>query len=80
MNDAALIQSAAVAVGAVAPVPLRLPNVEAALVGKAISEETFAEAASFAADGVKPLRDTGYKVQMLVHSVEETLLQAVGMN
>jgi len=78
--DGETIRAAHVAVGAVGPVPMCLANVEAELVGKPASEETFAEAASLAAGGANPLRDTGYKVQVLVHSVEEVLLRAVGMS
>ena len=69
-----------IAVGAVEPVPMRLANVEATLVGKPAREETFAEAAALAGEGANPLRDTGYKVQVLVHSVEEALLRAAEMS
>jgi len=71
------IESAAVAVGAVGPVPMRLPKVEAALVGKQVGEETFAEAAALAAEGTNPLSGLETKVTIMVHSIEEALLQAV---
>lgn len=73
------ISSAAVAVGAVAPVPLRLSQVEAALVGKEVSEETFAAAAALAAEGAQPLRDTQYKVTILANAIDEALRQAAGI-
>ena len=71
------IQRAFVAVGGVAPVPLRLPKVEGALAGKPATEESFAVASELAADGANPLPQTGYKVPLLVNTVEETLLRAM---
>ncbi len=67
------IQSAYVAVGAVGPVPLRLPKVEAALTGHSIDEVVFTEAAALASAGVNPLPQTQYKVPLLVNTIEETL-------
>ncbi|MEM7347460.1 MAG: FAD binding domain-containing protein [Chloroflexota bacterium] len=75
--DGDTIQAAYVAVGAVGPVPLRFSKVEAALAGKPPSEETFTTAASLAAEGTKPLRDTGYKVPLMISSIEEALLQLI---
>ncbi|MFT5195943.1 MAG: xanthine dehydrogenase YagS FAD-binding subunit [Candidatus Promineifilaceae bacterium] len=72
------VSEAYVAVGGVAPVPMRLPKVEQALVGKIASEENFASAAGMAADGASPLPQTGYKVTLLMNTVEETLLRAIG--
>lgn len=77
--DGKHITSASIAVGAVAPVPMRLPEVEKTLLGKTASEETFYEAASLAANGANPLPQTGYKVPLLVNSVAEALLRACGM-
>lgn len=70
------ITAAFVAVGGVAPVPRRLPQVEAALVDKAATAVTFANAAQLAADGAKPLPQTGYKVPLLVGTVQETIQRA----
>ncbi len=71
-----VITAAFVAVGGVAPVPLRLPQVEAELVGKAATAVTFASAAKLAADGANPLPQTGYKVPLLVGTVQETIERA----
>ncbi|MEM8857514.1 MAG: FAD binding domain-containing protein [Chloroflexota bacterium] len=77
--DGGTINQAFVAVGGVAAVPMRLSKVEAALVGQPATEDSFAEASELAADGVNPLPQTGYKVPLLVNTVEETLLRAMGL-
>ncbi len=76
--DGETIKQAFIAVGGVAAVPMRLPQVEAALAGKPAKEESFAEAAQLAAEGANPLPQTGYKVPLLVNTVEETLIRATG--
>jgi len=70
------IAVAGVAVGGVAPVPLRLPAVEAALVGRPPTPEVLAAAAALAAEGAAPLPMTGYKVPLLVGTVQEVLERA----
>ena len=70
------IATAQVAVGAVAPVPLRLPQVQAALVGSAPDEATFARAAALATEGVTPLPQSRYKVAILVAAVKQALNEA----
>jgi len=74
--DGDTISAAAVAVGGVAPVPLRLPGVEAALGQRPATPETFQPAAALAADGANPLPQTGYKRALLTGAVYETLLRA----
>jgi CO/xanthine dehydrogenase FAD-binding subunit len=56
-EDGALIADARIALGAVAPTPLRVPAAEAALIGKASGGETFAEAASLAREAARPITD-----------------------
>jgi xanthine dehydrogenase YagS FAD-binding subunit len=75
--DKDTITHAAVAVGAVAPIPLRLPKVEAALVGKSPDAETLQAAAASARAGAKPLPMTEYKVELLEATVLETLERAL---
>ena len=70
---------AGIAVGAVAPVPLRLPRVEAALAGQPVTVAAFAAAATHAAEGANPLPMTGYKSALLVGTVTEALERAVGI-
>jgi xanthine dehydrogenase YagS FAD-binding subunit len=74
--DGDRIAEARVVVSAVAPTPLRLAAVEAALKGRPATEATFAAAAETAAAGATPLRDNGYKVQLLKVCVKRALTQA----
>jgi len=71
------ITAASVAVGAVAPIPMRMPAVEAALIGKTADPAVLQAAAAKAKDGAKPLPMTGYKVDLLAATVLETLERAV---
>jgi xanthine dehydrogenase YagS FAD-binding subunit len=71
------ITHAAVAVGAVAPIPMRLPLVEAALVGKAPDDRVLRAAAATAREGAQPLPMTDYKVELLEATVLETLERAL---
>jgi xanthine dehydrogenase YagS FAD-binding subunit len=70
------ITRAGVAVGGVAPVPLRLPAVEAALTGRPPGAELFAAAGERAAEGATPLPMTGYKAALLAGTVTEALERA----
>lgn len=72
------ITAARVALGGVAPIPWRSSAAEAALVGKAPSEATFAAAADASVAAAAPLRDNSYKVDAARHVVEQALLQAAG--
>jgi xanthine dehydrogenase YagS FAD-binding subunit len=74
--DDGTVSFARVAIGGVAPVPLRLPKVEAALVGKAASGRALAEAAALATEGAEPLPMTGYKLALVEGTVLETLERA----
>jgi len=76
--DGATITRVAVAVGAVAPVPLRLPQVEAALRGRKATQAMLEAAAALAADGAEPQPSTAYKLEMLRGCVLEALERAVG--
>ena len=71
-----VITQAAVVVGGVAPVPLRLPEVENALRGQAPTAENLAAAAKPAAANATPLPMTAYKVPLLVATVEDVLHRA----
>jgi carbon-monoxide dehydrogenase medium subunit len=52
-----IFQDARIALGAVAPVPLRVRTAEAALRGQPVSEEALAEAGKLAAEAAKPITD-----------------------
>lgn len=77
VGDEDVISFAGVGVGGVANIPLRLPHVEAALVGQRVTAETLERAASLATEGATPLPLTGYKVELLRGTVLETLERAV---
>ena len=77
--DSARILTAAVAVGGVARIPLRLPEVEAALVGKDATPGTLRAAAEAAIRRCAPLPQTGYKVALLRDTILEVLERAVGL-
>ncbi|WP_435106883.1 FAD binding domain-containing protein [Nocardiopsis synnemataformans] len=74
------VTSAAVAVGGVARTPLRLPEVEAALVGACAGQaldEGVAGALEGLADLCSPLPATGYKVGLLSATVRDVLERAL---
>jgi xanthine dehydrogenase YagS FAD-binding subunit len=71
LDEDGLIAAAWVAAGGVAPIPLRLTAVEEALVG--MGRDGLGVAAARAAEGAKPLRDTAYKVDVLVAATLQTL-------
>jgi xanthine dehydrogenase YagS FAD-binding subunit len=77
--DGGRITLVAVAAGGVAPVPLRLAAVEAALTGRPATAEVFARAADRASDGANPLPLTGYKARLLIGTVLEALEAATGV-
>jgi xanthine dehydrogenase YagS FAD-binding subunit len=71
------IRFARVAVGGVAPIPLRLARVEEALLDRPPSAETVDQGASLAADGAKPLPMTRYKVELIPGTLRETIQRAL---
>jgi xanthine dehydrogenase YagS FAD-binding subunit len=79
-----VIAFAAIAVGGVAPVPIRLPGVERLLVGQPVegglpADGVLRSAAGVAAAGANPLPQTGYKRALLVGTVYETLRRAAAL-
>jgi len=72
------IRAARVAIGGVANVPLRLPKVEAALVGKAPATDVFEAAAALGSEGAAPLPMTRYKVDLIAPTLVDVLERAVG--
>jgi xanthine dehydrogenase YagS FAD-binding subunit len=78
-DEVGTVAWAGIAVGAVAPVPLRLPRVEAALVGQPVTSAAFAAAAAHAVEGANPLPMTGYKAALLIGAVTEALERSAGI-
>ncbi|TDP94936.1 FAD binding domain-containing protein [Labedaea rhizosphaerae] len=79
LDQDGVITAAGVAVGGVARTPLRLPEVEAALVGAHADEDTLVAAARLAEQRCTPLPGTKYKVTLLVDTVLEVLARASGV-
>ena len=70
------IVGARVVLGAAAPVPLRLKEVESALLKKTWSEENLRAAASLATKGATPLDNNTYKLPIIETMVRRTLVAA----
>jgi xanthine dehydrogenase YagS FAD-binding subunit len=64
-----VIEFARVAVGGVAPMPLRLPGVEELLVGQPATPQRLQRAAAASTRHANPLPMTGYKVELLAGAV-----------
>ena len=67
------IQQARIVVNAVAAHPMRLHNVEAAVVGKAQNEETASMAGELAVAGAQPLAHNAYKIPLMRNLVKRAL-------
>lgn len=67
---------ARVTLGGVAPIPLRLPEVEVALLGGPANDDAFERAAARSTERCNPLPMTGYKVSMLPAAVFDALVHA----
>lgn len=68
-----VIREAKVAAGGVGTVPWKLHAVERHLVGQRPSPALWTDAARYAADGARPLRHNGFKVELLTRTVERQL-------
>jgi len=67
-------KSARVVLGGVAPIPWRVPKVEAMLAGKRITPELAAQAGAAAVEGARPLAKNQYKVPLTQAVVKQTLV------
>jgi xanthine dehydrogenase YagS FAD-binding subunit len=72
--DKQVCGSARVVLGGVAPIPWRLPKVEAMLAGQRITPELAAKAGEAAVEGARPLAKNKYKVPLTKNVVKRTLL------
>ncbi len=70
------VRAARIVLGAVAPVPWRAAEAEAALAGKSVSEETAGKAADAAVAGAVPLAQNAYKKQTTRAAVKRAILMA----
>lgn len=69
---------ARIVLGGVAPIPWRLPKIEAMLAGQRITPALAANAGEAAVDGATPLRKNTYKIPLTKAVVKRTLLSLVG--
>jgi len=72
--EAGRVTEARIVLGAAAPVPLRLENVEAFVKDKAVDAETAEKAAALAIEGAIPLAENAYKVQVAGALVKRAIL------
>jgi xanthine dehydrogenase FAD-binding subunit len=72
------IEDCRIAIGAVGPVPLRLPDVEKLLNGQAPASELVRQAATLVADRVQSRTRQDYRREVLVNFVERALVSALG--
>lgn len=75
--DGGTITAAGIGVGGVSQIPLRLANVEAALIGKPAIQTTLEQAAQLSTEGANPLPQAAWKVDMLVGTLLTTLEMAL---
>lgn len=68
------VSDARVVLGGVAPTPWRSKEAEAALVGKALTEQTATAAGEAAVKAARPLKDNAYKVQLTRVLIKRALL------
>ena len=72
------VLQARIVLGGVAPIPWRVPNAEAVLVGKALSDQTIAAAAEEALSGAQPLAKNAYKIPLTKALVRRALAKLNG--
>ena len=72
--DNQVCRSARIVLGGVAPIPWRLPKVEAMLVGQRITPELAAKAGEAAVEGARPLAKNKYKIPLTKNVVKRTLV------
>jgi xanthine dehydrogenase YagS FAD-binding subunit len=71
--DKDVCRTARIVLGGVAPIPWRLPAVEAMLAGHRVTPELAAKAGEAAVAGARPLAKNGYKVPMVRTMVSRTI-------
>lgn len=71
-----VVRTARVVLGAVAPIPWRVPAAERALIGRALTESAALDAAASALAGAKALSGNGYKIQIARTAVRRAILRA----
>jgi len=70
------VKSARIVMGAVAPIPWRVPAAERVLAGKTITDAIATEAANAAVAGARPMSGNKYKIQVARTAVKRAILAA----
>jgi xanthine dehydrogenase YagS FAD-binding subunit len=78
-TDGHRVREARIVMGAVAPIPWRVPEAEKLLAGATIDSALANRAAALALNGAKPLADNAYKVPIAKALVRRAILQASGV-
>ncbi|MEG0722172.1 MAG: pyridine nucleotide-disulfide oxidoreductase, partial [Lachnospiraceae bacterium] len=68
-----IIRDARLVAGGVAPVPVRLVDVEQLLIGKKNTEELAEQAGKLACAKANPLKESGYKLHLLKTQIKNSL-------
>ena len=71
------VAKATVALGSVAPTPLRLPEVEKFLKGKSLSDEVIWEAAEMVSNGIKPITDVRASAEYRKEAAKGMAMEAI---
>jgi len=79
IDNAGVVRAAHVVMGAVAPIPWRLPEAEKAIVGSRLDAAGATRAAEAALKAAVPLADNGYKVPMAKALTRRAILRAGGV-
>jgi xanthine dehydrogenase YagS FAD-binding subunit len=77
--DGSTVRDARVAVGGVGTKPWNLPDVRDALIGKPLNRQHFETAAQVATEGAKPLRNNGFKVELVQKTIVRALMSLGGL-
>jgi xanthine dehydrogenase YagS FAD-binding subunit len=73
------VTEARIVLGGVAPIPWRVPNAEAALIGKTLSADVLMKVAKASLAGAQPLEKNAYKVPLTETLVRRALAKAGGV-
>jgi xanthine dehydrogenase YagS FAD-binding subunit len=77
--DRTNIRDARVAVGGVGTKPWNLPEVRRALIGKQASKDVFESAAKLAVEEARPLRENGFKINLLQRTIVRAFMNLGGL-
>jgi xanthine dehydrogenase YagS FAD-binding subunit len=77
--DGDTIRDVRVAVGGVGTKPWNLPNVRDALIGRPLNQQSFEAAAEVATEGARPLRNNGFKVELVQKTIVRGLMNLGGL-